>query len=87
MPVYEYQTQDPRKPCIHCAEAFEFRHGMNDPPLAACPECGGPVERVVSACRVDTRPSTKSQLSDSNLKRLGFNKLVNEGDGKFRKTV
>jgi len=60
---------------------------MSDPSLQGCPECGAKIQRLVSACRVDTKPSTKSQLSDKNLKRLGFSKLVNEGGGKFRKTV
>lgn len=87
MPIYEYEAKNPGESCPHCARTFEFRHGMHDPPLAACPECGQPVVRVVSTCRVDTRQSTKSQLGDKNLKRLGFSKLVNEGDGKFRKTV
>ncbi|MCP4593117.1 MAG: zinc ribbon domain-containing protein [bacterium] len=87
MPVYEYQAKAPEHTCEHCAGPFEFRHGMHDPPLSACPACGVPVVRVVSTCRVDTRPGTKNQLGDKNLKRLGFSKLVNEGDGKFRKTV
>ena len=87
MPIYEYQAINPTGSCARCAEPFEVRHGMHDPPPAACPECGRPVVRVISACRVETRPSTKSQLSDKNLKRLGFTKLVNEGGGKFRKTV
>ena len=87
MPIYEYQAKDPAKCCPGCARPFEFRHGMHDPPLTACPECGRPVVRVISTCRIDTRPSVKSQLSDKNLGRLGFTKLVNEGDGKFRKTV
>ena len=52
-----------------------------------CPDCGVRVRRLLSVCSVDTKPSTKSQLSDKNLKRLGFTKLVNEGGGKFRKTV
>lgn len=87
MPIYEYQAEDGAHSCAHCAERFEFRHGMHDPPLAACPECGHPVVRVISACRVDARENPKKQLSDKNLKRLGFSKLVNEGEGKFRKTV
>ena len=62
-------------------------HGMPEHPLAACPECGAAVVRVVSSCQVDTRANPKNQLSDKNLKRLGFNKLVNEGEGKFRKTL
>ncbi|MFH0983868.1 MAG: zinc ribbon domain-containing protein [Planctomycetota bacterium] len=87
MPIYEYQAKDPAKSCSTCAQPFEALHGMRDPPLAACPNCGRPLVRVVSTFRADTRPSGRSQLSDKNLKRLGFTKLVNEGGGKFRKTV
>jgi len=87
MPIYEYQAEEAAKSCAHCAQPFEFLHGMHDPPLAACPKCGRPVARVVSTCRVDTRANPKRQLGDKNLKRLGFTKLVNEGEGKFRKTV
>ncbi len=87
MPIYEYQAKDPAESCPYCVEPFEFRHGMHDPPLDSCPKCSRPVARVVSMCRVDTHSNPKNQLSDKNLKRLGFSKLVNEGEGKFRKTV
>lgn len=87
MPIYEYQATDAGKGCPHCRAPFEVRQSMSDAPLERCPECGKPVHRLISACRVDTRPSARSQLSDKNLKRLGFTKLVNEGGGKFRKTV
>jgi putative FmdB family regulatory protein len=87
VPIYEYQVAEGAKGCGHCSAPFEVRQRMSDAPLAACPECGAKVVRLVSACAVDTKPSPKSQLSDKNLKRLGFTKLVNEGGGKFRKTV
>lgn len=40
MPLYEYQC----KPNGH---RFEVRHGMNEDPVATCPECGGQVRRVI----------------------------------------
>jgi putative FmdB family regulatory protein len=40
MPLYEYQCQ----PHHH---RFEARQGINDEPLQTCPECGGPVRRVI----------------------------------------
>ena len=43
------------------------------------------VERLISLSSVSTTQSTKSMLSDKNLKQKGFTKLVNEGGGKFRK--
>ncbi len=86
MPTYEYQAIDPAAGCARCRERFEVRQLMRDEPLQCCPDCGGPVLRLISACGISTQ-SERSMLSDSNLKRHGFTKLVNEGGGKFRKTV
>jgi len=87
MPTYEYQACDPQDACSYCRERFEVRQSMSEPSLTACPECGRPVRRAVSLCSVTTTQSTRSMLSDRNLKEKGFTKLVNEGGGKFRKTV
>lgn len=40
MPLYEYQC----KPNQH---RFEVRHGFNEEPVQACPQCGGEVRRVI----------------------------------------
>ena len=87
MPVYQYRKKASAKGCEACAEVFEVVQRMSDARLRKCPKCGGPVERVISLCTVNTRQSDRSRLSDANLKRHGFSKLVNEGGGKFRKTV
>lgn len=87
MPVYEYQAADTDKSCEHCRDVFETQQSMRDEPLSLCPECGSPVKRVISKVSMSSAKSTKSMLSDKNLKEKGFSKLVNEGDGKFRKTV
>jgi putative FmdB family regulatory protein len=84
MPTYEYRAEDKAKACDYCRIRFEYRQAMSDDPLTACPECGRPVERVISLCSISTTQSSKSMLSDDNLKKKGFTKLVNEGDGKFR---
>ena len=58
---------------------------MSDPRLEACPECEAPVRRVIrgaGAALVDPK-NTKKMLSDGNLKKLGFKKLVKESDGKY----
>lgn len=85
MPTYEYQARDKSRACDYCAQSFEVDQRMSDPPVERCPKCGSPVKRVISQFSVATGPSTKSLLSDSNIKRHGFTKLVNEGGGKFRK--
>jgi putative FmdB family regulatory protein len=87
MPIYEYQAADPQAGCDRCRERFEVQQSMRDAPLTKCPQCGGPVERLISRCGVSTQKSEKSLLSDKNLKAKGFTKLVNEGGGKFRKVT
>lgn len=87
MPTYEYRAKSSGRACDHCRERFEVLQSMQAEPLAACPKCGAPVERLISLCAVSSAQSTKSMLSDKNLKAKGFTKLVNEGGGKFRKTT
>lgn len=85
MPTYEYRAKDEARACDYCADRFEVDQRMSDAPLERCPKCGSPVERELSLFSVSTGPSAKSLLSDKNIKRHGFTKLVNEGGGKFRR--
>jgi len=87
MPTYEYQAVDTDRACEHCRQRFEVRQSMRDAPLATCPRCGAPVRRLISACGICTLPSERTLLSDRNLKAKGFTKLVNEGDGRFRRVT
>ena len=41
MPLYEYQ-------CGRCGR-FELIRKFSDPPLEACPTCGGPIQKLFSA--------------------------------------
>lgn len=45
MPLYEYQ-------CEECGLRFERRQSFNDAPLSECPECEGPVHRVIGVTGV-----------------------------------
>lgn len=85
VPIYVYQAKS--EACAFCRESFEHRQSINADPLEKCPECDAPVGRVICVPFVQTGKSDKSVLSDKNLKKHGFTKLVNEGDGKFRKTL
>ena len=85
MPTYVYQASDTKKSCKTCGKGFEIEQSIKDDPLRKCPDCGSPIRRVITGANISTGPSTKSLLSDKNIKRHGFTKLVNEGDGKFRK--
>lgn len=40
MPIYEYQ-------CESCSIRFERMQHFDDEPLKECPECGGPVHRLI----------------------------------------
>jgi len=41
MPVYEYE-------CPKCEKVFEVQQKMTDEPLSTCPECNGPVKKLIS---------------------------------------
>ncbi len=41
MPTYEYK-------CRKCSYKFEKFQNMTDPPVKKCPECKGPVMRIIS---------------------------------------
>ena len=90
MPIYQYVavTKDKagnRAGCDYCRGGFEERQRMSDEPLRVCPKCSAPVERVITSVGISTHGFSKSLMSDKSLKKHGFTKLVNEGDGKFRK--
>ena len=87
MPTYQYQPIKDGKGCHFCKNGFEIFQHMTEESLTKCPRCGTEIKRVISGCNINTRPSTKSVLSDKNLKKHGFTKLVKEGKGKYRKTV
>lgn len=88
MPIYEYKKTDESEGCAYCQHPFDVRQSINDPKLAQCPQCGGPVVKCITAVGINTAlPKTRSVLSEKNLKEKGFHKLVNEGDGKFRKVT
>ncbi len=41
MPVYEYE-------CKACEKVLEVQQKMADDPLTNCPECDGPVKKIMS---------------------------------------
>ena len=74
MPVYEYEHT-----ASACARGrvFEYTQRMSDEPLTVCPSCGGPVRKLISRTNVNT-PKTDTELRD-----LGFTKLVKRDDGVY----
>ena len=85
MPNYNYRAVEPEASCDHCREVFSELQRLSADPLTECPNSGAPIRRVSSRPQTmtDRRWNTKKMLSDGNLKRLGFKKLVKESDGKY----
>jgi putative FmdB family regulatory protein len=50
VPLYEYQ-------CQKCKHRFEKIQKFSDAPIKKCPECGGPVERLLSPPAVQFKGS------------------------------
>src|SRR5690242_13658077 len=50
MPLYEYE-------CRKCHHRFERIQKFSDPHVKKCPDCGGPVEQVISAPAVQFKGS------------------------------
>jgi len=50
MPIHEYQ-------CKKCKHRFEKIQKYSDPMVKKCPECGGPVEQMISAPAVQFKGS------------------------------
>ena len=72
MPVYEYEHHGDG-----CREGkrFEVQQSINSDKLTSCPNCGGKVKRLISLVSVNT------PKGNSDLKNLGFTKLVKRDDG------
>ncbi len=50
MPLYEYQCQD-------CGKALEVIQKFSEDPLTECPQCGGRLERLLSAPAIQFKGS------------------------------
>jgi putative FmdB family regulatory protein len=74
MPIYEYEHL--KKPCA-LGRVFDIRQSIQDKSLKQCPNCGGPVRKLISRINIST-PKTNSELRD-----LGFTKLVKRDDGVY----
>jgi putative FmdB family regulatory protein len=86
MPTYTYKSDDQASDCPMCADGFETVQALSEAPLAACPTCEQGVHRIVRnlpQCVPNQRWNTKKILSDGNLKKNGFKKLVKDSSGKY----
>lgn len=87
MPIYSYRAQNVSDACDQCREAFDVMQKMSEPPVAVCPTCLKPVVRILHPAANVRLENTKQLLSDDNLKKHGFKKLVNRGGGKYDEVV
>ncbi len=74
MAVYEYEHIDA---ACSLGNVFEVTQPMSDKPLVKCPACSAPVRKIISRINIST-PKTNSELRD-----LGFTKLVKRDDGVY----
>jgi putative FmdB family regulatory protein len=81
MPVYDYEAVSPEKSCPQCASGFETVQSIHDERLKACPACGAPIRRIISAPAIGR---SKSKLDD-RAKSAGFTKLKRIGKGEYEK--
>ena len=73
MPLYEYQ-------CKKCKHRFEQIQKFSDKPVKKCPECGGPVEKLISTSAVQFKGSGW-YVSDYGRKGSGQSSSSSEADG------
>ena len=81
MPIYEYAPTSGH--CDKCNGLFEVVQRMADDRLTACPACGEPCERRISAVALGGRYST----SDAAVKRSGLTQYKKAGKGVYERTV
>ena len=72
MPVYEYEHTE--HPCS-IGRIFEVSQSLKESPLSKCPQCGQPIKKLISLVGL-SMPKSNSELRD-----LGFTKLVKRDDG------
>lgn len=76
MPVYDYEHEGDAKDCC-LGKVFELTQRIYSAKFTTCPECGEKVKRLISLVGINT-PKT-----NSDLKNMGFTKLVRRDDGVY----
>jgi len=74
MPIYEYEHLE--QPCA-LGKKFDFEQSIHDNPLKQCPNCAGPLRKLIS------RTNISITKSNAELRDLGFTKLVKRDDGVY----
>ena len=74
MPIYEYEHV--KKAC-KLGKVFDVKQSLADDQLTHCPQCNGPVQKIISRTNISC-PKSNGELRD-----LGFTKLVKRDDGVY----
>lgn len=74
MPIYEYEHL--KKPC-NMGKIFDLQQSLSDDPIKICPQCGEPVQKIISKINISCPKSNR------DLRDLGFTKLVKRDDGVY----
>lgn len=81
MPIREYSAVDAKKSCRICRDGFERVESIDSPAITECPECGNPVQRLLSAPSVG---ASQSGLHD-RAKNAGFTTYKKSSKGEYEK--
>jgi putative FmdB family regulatory protein len=81
MPIYEYAPISGQ--CDKCQGLFEVVQRIADAKLTACPTCGQPCERRISAVALGGTYS----VSDDRIKNSGLTKYKKAGNGVYERTA
>jgi putative FmdB family regulatory protein len=79
VPLYEYQ-------CQKCKHKFEKIQKFSDRPIKKCPECGGPVEKVMHAPAVQFK-GTGWYVTDYGGKGDKTDKSKSEGSSEKKESA
>ena len=84
MPTYEYQ-------CVSCGHRFEKFQSFSAEPIKACPVCGEPVKKVISAAGIIFKGSgwyiTDSKKANSAVPATSNSEKKSEGEGATEKAA
>ena len=83
MPIHEYAAIE--KGCPHCEAHFDVLQKLSDPALAACPQCGAAVQRVIAA--PNFAMGNSHLLKESHAAKHGFTQYRRAGNGVYEKTM
>jgi putative FmdB family regulatory protein len=83
MPIYEYVSD--AGGCDRCGGRFTIMERMSDPETCACPDCGQPCHRIISAPAVAS--SGSHLLRESHLANHGFTQYRRAGKGRYERIV